>query len=410
MESGKEDVSVKTSESVSRQVNLSGQIGSPSPKIPSIESYNVIDSSEPKSAQLDRERPSALANAYALSRARSNSTSSLSSYLSNPIFPLDDLVKSSGEAKSDSEWLRPFHDANTSSKTADADSKRNSPRKPRLPKTSPYFPKSPEKKVKREQVSCVPFPPLDSTAFGLVQERLCHSPFLLLIAVIFLNKTRGAVAMPVFYQLIARYPNPASLASAKHEDVVAFFQHLGLQNQRAKKCIGLAKTWLEYPPTKGKRYRRLHYPCKDDGKDIDPTENPISDDDPRVAWEVGHLVGVGSYAVDSWRIFCRDELRDLDTGLPELADLQDETTRKLELEKEWTRVLPTDKELRAYLRWRWLRLGFEWNPMTGERKLASQKALDDAKRGGVIYEGKEGGEVLGGAVGEEENGEEGRKK
>ncbi|KAL9001791.1 MAG: hypothetical protein Q9188_005248 [Gyalolechia gomerana] len=262
-------------------------------------------------------------------------------------------------------------------------------------KTSPYFLPSP--KPRREAVSCIPFPPLSSTSFGLVQESLASNPFHLLIAVIFLNKTRGAVAMPVFYAFITRFSNPASLAAADVPDVVGFFQNLGLQNQRAKKCIALAKAWLVHPPAKGKRWRRLHYPKVGDGKDIKGTEEAIGDEteDTRVAWEVGHLPGIGAYGIDSWRIFCRDELRGLGTAaLPALpADGSEEARKEMEnkeMEKEWTRVLPLDKELRAYLRWRWLRLGWKWDPKTGERKRAEEKVVSGARGGGVICEGDQG--------------------
>ncbi|KAL8724134.1 MAG: hypothetical protein Q9166_008121 [cf. Caloplaca sp. 2 TL-2023] len=262
-------------------------------------------------------------------------------------------------------------------------------------KTSPYFLPSP--KPPRTQVSCIPFPPLSSTSFGLVQESLASKPFHLLIAVIFLNKTRGAVAMPVFYTFITRFPDPSSLATADLSEVVGFFQNLGLQNQRAKKCIALAKVWLQHPPSKEKRWRRLHYPNLEDGKDIKSSEEPIADetDDTRVAWEVGHLPGIGAYGIDSWRIFCRDELRGLGTAaLPELpADGDEESMRKIvdeEMGKEWARVLPMDKELRAYLRWRWLRLGWEWDPKTAERRKAEEKTVRKAESGGVICEGDKG--------------------
>ncbi|KAM0796889.1 methyl-CpG binding domain-containing protein 4 [Usnea florida] len=249
----------------------------------------------------------------------------------------------------------------------------------------------PQKPKASEKVSCIPFPPLQSTSFGLVQERLFHDPFRLLIAVIFLNKTRGAVALPVFYELMNRYPTPADLAAADQEDVVDIIQHLGLQNQRAKTCINLAKAWLERPPEKGKRYRVLHYPNRDDGKDVSLGEI-IDEEDERVAWEIGQLPGVGVYAIDSWRIFCRDELRGLPTGLP--TELTPEA-REEELQKEWTRVLAGDKELRAYLRWRWLRNGWKWDPVTGERKKADESELAKADKGGVIYEGDGGNIVFG---------------
>lgn len=75
--------------------------------------------------------------------------------------------------------------------------------------------------------------------------------------------------------------------------------------------------------------------------------------------------------------------------------------RETELGKEWTRVLPLDKELRAYLRWRWLRVGFEWDCVTGERKVADSKMLEEARYGGVVYEGKEGGVAMEGKGGKE---------
>lgn len=280
---------------------------------------------------------------------------------------------------------------------------------------SRFFAKSISKKPKAsDKVSCIPFPPLHATSFGLVQERLCHDPFRLLIAVIFLNKTRGSVALPVFYQLMDRYPTPADLAAANQADVVTIIQHLGLQNQRAKKCINLAKAWLERPPEKGKRYRVLHYPKRNDGKDVG-TGDIVGEDDERVAWEIGQLPGIGVYAIDSWRIFCRDELRGLPTGLPK--ELTPEAKEE-ELQKEWTKVLAGDKELRAYLRWRWLRNGWDWDPVTGERKKADEDELAKADEGGVIYEGESGDIVVGNAKGagqeavkaELEKGEDGTKE
>ena len=262
---------------------------------------------------------------------------------------------------------------------------------------SPFFTKSPSKKPKAsDKVSCIPFPPLHATSFGLVQERLSHDPFRLLIAVIFLNKTRGFVALPVFYELMECYPTPADLAAAKQEDVVKIIQHLGLQNQRAKKCISLAKAWLERPPEKGKRYRVLHYPKRGDGNDVKPGEI-IGEEDERIAWEIGQLPGIGVYAIDSWRIFCRDQLRGLPNGLPKELTPQ---AKKEELQKEWTGVLAGDKELRAYLRWRWLRNGWEWDPVTGERKKADEGELAKVDRGGIIYEGEHGDTVIGHAASE----------
>ena len=241
-----------------------------------------------------------------------------------------------------------------------------------------------------------------------------------------------------------KWPTPEKLAAAEIEDVVQVFSTLGLQNQRAKKVVALARAWVEDVPRKGRRWRRLHYPKKGDGADVgreevlgdedDESESESEDDGKkqekevngdkrniRVAWEVARLPGVGSYAIDSWRIFCRDELRGLPYGLPSLDELTDDCSHadkaepatshqpphqpnrilKQELSKEWTRVLPLDKELRAYLRWRWLRVGYTWDPVTGTRERASAEMMKEAAMGGVVVEVGGRGVVEGnGLVGE----------
>ncbi|KAI9875943.1 MAG: Methyl-CpG-binding domain protein 4 [Pleopsidium flavum] len=243
-------------------------------------------------------------------------------------------------------------------------------------KKSPYFPKI--------SVSCIPFPSLSAKSFGLIQEDLAHVPYRLLIAVIFLNKTRGQVAVPVFWKVMERYPTPNDLAAANEAELVEMIGHLGLQNQRALKCISLSRMWVEKMPAKGVRYRRLHYPNKGDGKDIQCKDPHVGDEDARSAWEVAYLPGVGPYAIDSWRIFCRDELRGLATGW------NGEGAASQSFEPEWRKVLPQDKELRAFLRWMWLRNGWEWNPLTGQKKLASDEILRRARKGGTAHERGDG--------------------
>lgn len=316
----------------------------------------------------------------------SSGSSPLSSAPSSPVFPSSPNHKTETENKPDSTKVEVQSPKKTKSHAKSDKAKR--------PTISPYFPKSPQKRLKTGPISCIPFPPLASPAFGLVQESLQHDPFRLLIAVIFLNKTRGAVAMPVYHALMTRYPTPEALAAAKLEDVVGFFQHLGLQNQRAKKCIALANAWLTDPPKKGKRYRRLHYPSRNDGKDISVGHGPVFDEDARVAWEVGNLPAIGAYAIDSWRIFCRDRLRGLPAGLPAMTEMSQQQ-REEEMSGEWARVLPGDKELRAYLRWRWLRVGWVWDPVSGERKAADSDTIARIEKGGVVVEGSSGAEVLG---------------
>jgi methyl-CpG-binding domain protein 4 len=122
----------------------------------------------------------------------------------------------------------------------------------------------------------------------------------------------------------------------------------------------MAETWLAHPPSKDKRYKKLHYPSKHDGRDI-ANGFVLDAADPREAYEISHLPGVGAYALDSYRIFHRDRLRGLSTGwrgeeMPEGC------------EPEWRRVVPQDKELRAFLKWLWFSEGWDWDAETGARR------------------------------------------
>jgi hypothetical protein len=216
-------------------------------------------------------------------------------------------------------------------------------------------------------VSAIPFPPLSSHGFGLIQEKLAHDPFKLLIGTTLLNRTRGVHAIPVIFLLTEKYPTPEDMAAVDETELVQATRHLGMQNIRAKRYIELAKAWLADPPLKGRRHRKLHYPRRDDGKDIKPRE-VIDDDDPRIgAWEIAHLPTTGPYALDSWRIFHRDEFRGLATNWTGVGALTKD------FEPEWKRVVPKDKELRAYLRWMWLKEGWEWDPQTGKKAVASEE-------------------------------------
>jgi methyl-CpG-binding domain protein 4 len=142
--------------------------------------------------------------------------------------------------------------------------------------------------------------------------------------------------------------------------------------------VQMSKTWLERPPEPGKRMRKHNYPKKGDGKDVRADE-VIGDEDERVAWEISHLPGLGAYSHDSWRMFCRDEMRTVASDWIG-ADAADG------FEPEWKRVLPTDKELRAWCTWMWLKEGYSWNKETGERTEAEPALLAMAKGGGIVKE------------------------
>lgn len=146
----------------------------------------------------------------------------------------------------------------------------------------------------------------------------------------------------IYHDLKAKYPTIQDLADANQEDVVEVIRTLGLQNHRAKNLIAIAQQWLVDPSAKGRRHRTLHYPYNGAGKDIKPREILEDDDEREGAWEIAHLPGVGDYAIDSWRIFCRDVLRGVATGYDgEGADAREH------FEPEWMRVKPADKELKV---------------------------------------------------------------
>lgn len=151
---------------------------------------------------------------------------------------------------------------------------------------------------------------------------------------------------------------------------------LGLQNQRAKRLILIAKTWLANPPAKNQRYRTLNYPAKGDGKAIKKDQTIAEDADAcEGALEIGHIPGCGPYAWDSWRIFCRDVQRGL------AQDYNGRLSGKEDFEPEWQRVVPLDKELRACLRWMWLREGYVWDFESGERRDATWQEMDAGLKG-----------------------------
>jgi methyl-CpG-binding domain protein 4 len=255
------------------------------------------------------------------------------------------------------------------------------PSKRKTGTTSQFF-SSPSKKPRSAAgtVSCIDVPPLSNPVFGLIQEELAHQPFQLLVAVIFLNKTRGKYALPVFREVIEAYPTPQALEAADIATLSEMIRPLGLFNQRATTLVSLARVWNLHPPTKGRRVMTPKYPKTDSHRGIKPLEVLGDDDSREGALEIGHLPGIGAYAFDSWRIFCRDELRDVASGW------NGENAGGEDFEPEWKRVIPNDKELRAYLRWMWLKEGFRWHPVTGEKEVASEDLLKRAELGGLDWD------------------------
>ncbi|KAH0282496.1 DNA glycosylase, partial [Aureobasidium sp. EXF-3399] len=255
--------------------------------------------------------------------------------------------------------------------------------------TSEHFtPTPPKKKRVPAGTSAVPFPKLSAPRFGLIQERLANDPFRLLIAVTFLNKTHGKAARPIFEQVMETYPTPQELAAADATELSEMIHSLGFQNQRARKLIKIAETWVSEPPQKGKLFRTMDYPNKGNGRQLKPKETVDEDVENCIeagALEIAHIYGLGPYAWDSWRIFCRDVFRGVASGYngEGVTDYtpHSQATHTSDFEPEWKRVVPLDKELRACLRWMWLREGWEWDPLTGNKKKAAPALMREASDG-----------------------------
>ncbi|EHK24825.1 uncharacterized protein TRIVIDRAFT_208626 [Trichoderma virens Gv29-8] len=264
---------------------------------------------------------------------------------------------------------------------------------------SPYFlqkssPKEESPKKKRPPpgtISCIPFPPLDSPSFGIIQEELAHDAFWLLIAITFLIKTSGQVALPAFRRVKERFPTPSHLLDPSiKEELLDMIRHLGLSNVRLAYILRYATAFVHQPPKPGVLYRVRNY----DKRAISPTPRDLGNGDSQdsemshlpsdggdqdlEAWEIGHMTQ-GKYAIDSWRIFCRDEL------LGRAEDWNGKG-REAEFQPEWMRVKPADKELRACLRWMWMREGWEWDPTTGERTVLREEMRRAVNEGRVEYD------------------------
>ena len=273
-----------------------------------------------------------------------------------------------------------------------------SPKKHTKAIVSPFFaskppePKKPSpKKPPPGVISCIPFPSLQAPRFGIIQELEAKDPFWLLIVVTFLIKTKGVAAIPVFQKLKQRFPTKGDLADLDNaNEIVDIIRHLGLGQNRLAMIQKYARIFLEYPPQPGIRFRVKGYsinedlPCERDSlPHAEYASTPVIDPE---SWEIGHMTQ-GKYAIDSWRIFCRDVL------LGRAEDYNGKG-RAPEFQPEWMRVLPADKELRAFLRWMWMREGWEWDPATGDKTVLRAELQRAVEEGRVEWDDTGGLRIL----------------
>lgn len=192
--------------------------------------------------------------------------------------------------------------------------------------------------------------------FGLVQEIYQHDLYHLIVQAILWNQTHGNKAIIVLRKLLELYPDPETLSHADEAALTALLQPIGLHRLRAKRLIALGQTWVKQPPTPGVVYK-VRYKCPE-------CES---------RWEIAHLPGVGKYAIDSYRIFFRDQLRGIALSWD---DRHGQTRQSTDIEPEWKRVSPTDKDLRAFLVWAWSQEGFHWDPISGHVSIKSDSIGD----------------------------------
>ncbi|PWN34559.1 DNA glycosylase, partial [Meira miltonrushii] len=189
--------------------------------------------------------------------------------------------------------------------------------------------------------------PSNTETFGLIQEELQHNLYHLIVQAILWNQTRGKQARPILNKILSLYPTPGKLAYADESFLTDILSPIGLHKQRAKRLIAMAQEWQRVPPKPNQLFK-ARAPGYESGSD---PANP--------GWEIAHLPGVGPYALDSFRIFHRDQLLGLSKGW------QADPNQDAAFEPEWKRVVPLDKDLRAFLRWAWQKEGYEWDPLTG---------------------------------------------
>ncbi|KAJ6604788.1 DNA glycosylase [Mycena vulgaris] len=210
------------------------------------------------------------------------------------------------------------------------------PRKRQNAIQSPYF--SPKTGPSTDRL--IPGPDMDhlnerlmQLKPSLIQETVADDPWKLLVAITLLNKTSGKLAIPVFWSIMATWPNAWALSQASESDLVALIRPLGTQNIRAKRLISLSRAYLQDPPS-----HRDERPSRAVGAPISPRKREKYPPTP-----ISHLPGAGAYALDSYRIVC------LGPG-----------------SEEWKDVNPSDKELIRYLKWKWAAIeNKQWAPGTG---------------------------------------------
>ncbi|KAK3276751.1 hypothetical protein CYMTET_15201, partial [Cymbomonas tetramitiformis] len=111
--------------------------------------------------------------------------------------------------------------------------------------------------------------------FGLLEEILWHDPWKLLLSCMMLNQTGRRQVDRVLWRLFHRFPSASCLAQAAASEVEELVMPLGLHRKRAQMLIKFSQQYLQGD---WQEARELH--------------------------------GIGKYADDAYRIFCKGEWKD----------------------------------------------------------------------------------------------------
>ncbi|KAF8669460.1 histidine acid phosphatase family [Rhizoctonia solani] len=235
----------------------------------------------------------------------------------------------------------------------------------------------------------------------LIQESVCDNPWKIIIATTLLNKTKGKAAVPVFWELIERWPTPTALAQVAAPSLTELLRPLGTQSIRTSRLMRLSNAYVMHPPNlpsppaPASRTTKFYPGTTKEYRAIQQT-SPIA-----------HLPFVGPYAIDSFRIFspalsgggagarveeqlgriaCLAELGQSSRSEDDFDETPDwynpsPLCSPDDEGEEWRNVWPEDKQLRRYLVWRWAIDGVEYNPEARIRRPADWSYLNRLIRG-----------------------------
>ena len=107
---------------------------------------------------------------------------------------------------------------------------------------------------------------------GLIQEVLWPDEWKILMSCLMLNQTTRKQVDKVIWQFFDKWPTPKKFLKSTHEEVSALLRPLGFYNRRPKAMRKFTEQYVQ-------------------DKWLEPIE----------------LYGIGKYANDAWRIFCRGD-------------------------------------------------------------------------------------------------------